>query len=360
MTPLAEILLRRIAQTGPIRLSDYMAECLMHPDHGYYSTRDPFGAAGDFTTAPEISQMFGELLGLCLAQAWLDQGAPAPFVLAELGPGRGTLMADLLRATRGVPGFHAGLRLCLVETSPRLRDMQSARLATYAPEWFDRVEDLPEGPLFLIANEFFDALPIRQFMRKGAGWAETVVGAENGRLTLGHAPATALDALAHRLDALAHRLDDTRDGDVVEICPAATAIAATLGKRIEAMGGVALIVDYGAGPSLGDTFQAVADHQPTDPLAAPGQADLTAHVDFIALAAAARPAAASGPVPQGLLLAQLGLGPRAERLAQSMPPAQLAAHQAATHRLTHSEEMGTLFKALAIHPSRCRPPPGFD
>jgi SAM-dependent MidA family methyltransferase len=353
VTPLAEILARRIAQSGPMTLAEYMAECLMHPDHGYYSTRDPLGAAGDFTTAPEISQMFGELLGLCLAQCWLDQGAPAPFVLAELGPGRGTLMADLLRATRAVPGFHAALRLCLVETSPTLRAAQSGRLAAHNPHWVNRVDDLPEGPLFLIANEFFDALPIRQFTREDAGWAETVIGLSDGHLTLGRTPAAPLAALEHRLN-------DTKNGDVVELSPTAAAIAATIGARIEHTGGAALIVDYGAGPSLGDTFQAVANHRPTDPLTAPGQADLTAHVDFTALAAAARPAATSGPVPQGLLLARLGLGPRADRLAQTMTPAQRATHEAATHRLTHSEEMGTLFKALAIHPAQCRPPPGFD
>jgi len=353
VTSLADILARRIAQTGPIRLSDYMADCLMHPDHGYYSTRDPLGASGDFTTAPEISQMFGELLGLCLAQAWLDQGAPAPFVLAELGPGRGTLMADLLRATRAVPGFHAAMRLCLVETSPTLRAAQAARLAPHHPHWFNRVEELPEGPLFLIANEFFDALPIRQFRRSGEAWAETVIGLAEGRLTMGRTPPSPLAALAHRLA-------DTNDGDVVELCPTGTAIAATIGARIAASGGAALIVDYGAGPSLGDTFQAVANHLPTDPMAAPGEADLTAHVDFIALASAAQPAATSGPLPQGLLLARLGIAARAERLAASMPPAQRAAHDAATQRLTHSEEMGTLFKALAIHPQSCKPPPGFD
>ncbi|MFN3822434.1 MAG: class I SAM-dependent methyltransferase [Pseudorhodobacter sp.] len=353
MTPLADLLARRIAQTGPITLADYMAECLMHPDHGYYSTRDPLGAAGDFTTAPEISQMFGELLGLCLAQAWLDQGAPSPFVLAELGPGRGTLMADLLRATRAVPGFHAGLSLVLVETSPALRAAQAVRLADHAPAWVDRVTDLPDGPLFLIANEFFDALPIRQFSRQGEAWAETVVGLAGRRLALGRTPPAPLAALDHRLS-------DTAPGDVVELCPAATAIAATLGARIEASGGAALIVDYGAGPSLGDTFQAVANHRPTDPLAAPGGADLTAHVDFIALAAAASPAATSGPLPQGLLLARLGIAARAARLSETLSPAQLAAHRAATHRLTHGEEMGTLFKALAIHPAHCKPPPGFD
>lgn len=165
MTALADLLVRRIAQTGPISLADYMADCLMHPDHGYYATRDPFGAAGDFITAPEISQMFGELLGLCLAQSWLDQGAPAAFTLAELGPGRGTLMADVLRATARLPGFHAAARLHLVETSPHLRARQRQTLGSHPVTWLDRAEDLPEAPLFLLANEFFDALPIRQFTR---------------------------------------------------------------------------------------------------------------------------------------------------------------------------------------------------
>ncbi|MBL4916118.1 class I SAM-dependent methyltransferase [Szabonella alba] len=353
MTPLADLLIRRIAQNGPMTLADYMAECLMHPEHGYYTGRDPLGLAGDFTTAPEISQMFGELLGLCLAQSWLDQGAPAPFCLAELGPGRGTLMADLLRATRAVPGFHAAMRLCLVEGSPVLRTAQAGRLAGHDPRWFDRVEDLPDGPLFLIANEFFDALPIRQFTRRGNGWSETVIGLHDGALRRGLTPPAPLATLTARLA-------DTVEGDVVEICPAGAAIAAGLGARIADRGGVALIVDYGAGPSLGDTFQALSGHAPTDPLAEPGRADLTAHVDFRALAEAARPAASAGPMPQGLLLARLGIGPRAARLAENLTDGPLAAHHAATHRLTHDAEMGTLFKALAIHPSECKPPPGFD
>ena len=176
MTPLGAQIAAQIAATGPISLADYMATCLMHPEHGYYATRDPLGERGDFTTAPEISQMFGELTGLCLAQCWLDQGAPAPFVLAELGPGRGTLMADLLRATRGVPGFHEGLRLHLVEGSPVLRDAQARRLADAAPSWHDSADTLPDMPLFLVANEFFDALPIRQFERGADGWHERVVG----------------------------------------------------------------------------------------------------------------------------------------------------------------------------------------
>ena len=170
MTPLGQLLIEWIRESGPITVADYMADCLLHPVHGYYTTREPFGTAGDFTTAPEISQMFGEMIGLLLAQAWMDQGAPSPFTLAELGPGRGTLMADILRATRGVPGFHAAAQLALVEASPRLRAVQARTLAPAVPEWFDRVEDLPDRPTFLVANEFLDALPIRQFLLSPEGW----------------------------------------------------------------------------------------------------------------------------------------------------------------------------------------------
>lgn len=351
MTPLADLLAARIAASGPITLADYMADCLLHPQHGYYATRDPFGAAGDFTTAPEISQIFGELLGLSLAQAWLDQGSPA-FTLAELGPGRGTLMADVLRATRGIPGFHAAARVHLVEASATLRAVQRRTLGDHAVTWADSVQDLPDHtPLFLLANEFFDALPIRQFTRVGQGWAETVVGLRDGRLRLGRsAPAT--------LATLAHRLADTRDGDVVETCPAAAAIIAAIGTRIAQNGGAAIIVDYGDWQSLGDTFQALQDHRFADPLAAPGEADLTAHVDFAALAAAAAPARVSRMMTQGALLDRLGINARSARLAQSLTGARLAAHQQATRRLTDPAEMGSLFKALALY---CDiPPAGFD
>lgn len=352
MTELAALLARRIAATGPITLAEYMAECLLHPTLGYYTTRDPLGAAGDFTTAPEISQMFGELLGLALAQHWLDTGSPAPFTLAELGPGRGTLMADVLRATRGVPGFHAAARLHLVEVSPTLRAAQAARLAGHAPVWRDRVEDLPEAPLYLLANEFFDALPIRQFRRAGQGWAETTVGlGPDGALVLGLAPPAPLAALAHRLA-------DTAPGDVVELCPAAGPAVAALAGRIARQGGLALILDYGGWHSRGDTFQALAAHQPVDPLAAPGTADLTAHVDFEALALAAGPLA-HGYSTQGALLTRLGIGPRAERLAQGLDGAALQNHLAAARRLTHPAEMGELFKALALFRPTDPPPPGF-
>jgi SAM-dependent MidA family methyltransferase len=353
MTPLHALLAARIAATGPIRLADYMAECLLHPEHGYYTTRDPLGRAGDFTTAPEISQMFGELLGLCLAQSWLDQGAPAPFALAELGPGRGTLMADILRATRGVPRFHAALRLHLVEASPTLRAAQARALPGAAPVWLDRAEDLPDLPLWLVANEFFDALPIRQFVRDPAGWREVMVGLDGDRLVRGLAPPA-------QLAALAHRLADTKPGDVVELCPAAAPVMAALADRIGRHGGAALIVDYGGWGSRGDTFQAVARHAPTDPFAAPGLADLTAHVDFAALAAAAPALRPGALTPQGLLLERLGIGARTDRLARNMGPEARAQHLAARGRLTDPAEMGSLFQALALVRPGAPLPPGFD
>ena len=355
VTALAGLIAARIAAAGPISLADYMAECLLHPEHGYYATRDPLGAAGDFTTAPEISQMFGELLGLWLVKSWQDQGSPAPFVLAEPGPGRGTLMADALRAARLVPGFGAAARLHLVEASPALRAVQADRLAGHAPRWHTGIESLPDAPLFLIANEFFDALPIRQFVRRGGGWAERMVGLEDGRLAFGLARPVPIVALNHRLA-------DTSDGDVVEICPAAGPAIAEIARRIATCGGAALIIDYGAGPSLGDTFQALRAHRPEHPLASPGAADLTAHVDFVALAHAARSVPGvqvCGPLAQGALLERLGIGARAAALARRLTGPALESHLAAYRRLTHREEMGTLFRALALVPAGAPLPPGF-
>lgn len=351
MTPLHDLLIRRIRATGPMSLADYMADCLLHPRHGYYATRDPFGAAGDFTTAPEISQMFGELIGLSLAQSWLDQGAPSPFTLAELGPGRGTLMADLLRATKGIPGFHAACRLHLIEASPVLQARQSVALNGFACQWLTDANALPDQPLFAIANEFFDALPIRQFTRHPQGWCEALVGEMDGTLTPGlSAPAP--------LAPLAHRLADTRPGDIVEICPGAGPIVAALGQRIATHGGAALILDYGAWGGTGDTFQALQAHRVTSPFAAPGEADLTAHVDFAALAAASP--AAHAFTDQGAFLSRLGIAQRSARLADRMTGPALENHLAATHRLTAASEMGSLFKVLALHPAGTPPPPGLS
>lgn len=354
MTALAEILRAEIAATGPMRLDAFIAACLMHPQHGYYTTRDPFGQAGDFITAPEISQMFGELVGLCLAQTWLDQGSPAAVSLVELGPGRGTLMADALRATRGVPGFHDALQLHLVETSPALRTRQADTLSAHTPTWHDSADTLPDLPTLCIANEFFDALPVRQFQRHGDGWCERVVGLADGALALG--------LNTKRIEpTLAHRLKDTSHGDIVETCPAAAPVIDALARRIVAHGGATLIVDYGDWRSLGDTVQAVQGHDRADILAAPGLADLSAHVDFEALAQTARGICKTTRLaPQALFLSRLGITQRAEALASGMSGPTLQAHQAAFHRLTGRDEMGTLFKVMALYPDGAAPPPGLE
>ena len=380
--PLAPILRRRIAQGGPMPLAEYMGLCLAHPEHGYYTTRDPLGAAGDFVTAPEISQMFGELLGLWIAQAWADMGAPRGAVLAARGPGRGTLMADALRAAGRVAGFAEAVSPWLVEISPTLRARQAQALEGRGVQWAGRVEDLPEGPLLLLANEFFDALPIRQLVRASGRWRERAVTMDAaGRLTFG-------------LGAVVPWEAEEPDGSIVEICPAGEAVAGWIGARLAAQGGAALIVDYGyaaRAPGGADTFQAMRAHGYADPLAAPGQADLTAHVDFAALARAAQAAGAQAwpAVGQGLLLERLGITARAQALARaaaarpdpaggSHPPtppptgpgraaaetpvearieAQIDAIVSAHRRLTHPEEMGTLFKALALTgPGQPRPP----
>ncbi len=356
-TPLAEILARRIRTEGPVTLAEYMRSCLLHPEHGYYTRREALGARGDFITAPEISQVFGELLGLALAQSWIDRGRPAPFLLVEAGPGRGTLMADLLRATRIVPGFHGAMRLVLVEASPAMRRRQRKALAGHAVEWAGTIDEAlsrhADLPLLLVANEFFDALPIRQFIRTPTAWRERMVGLdEAGKLAFG---------LSGEMPAafLAERLADTREGDIVEISLPALAIARTLAGRIATKGGVALIIDYGGWRSLGDTFQAVENHAPVDPLARPGMADLTAHVDFAALAAAAREGGAchSAMTAQGAFLEALGIRARAAALARRLKGPALENHLAAIRRLTSPEEMGTLFKVMAIH-DRLGPPPG--
>ncbi|KAE9630534.1 class I SAM-dependent methyltransferase [Parasedimentitalea maritima] len=352
---LRDHLIARIDADGPMSVADYMNECLLNPKYGYYTTRDPLGAAGDFITAPEISQMFGELLGLSLAQSWLDQGSPAPFTLAELGPGRGTLMADLLRATKSVPGFHAAAQIVLVEASPTLQAAQQQALAGYSVQWEDTVSSLADTPLWLVANEFFDALPIRQFLRDGDGWREKRVGLQQGQLAFGLGPSTPQPALDHRQH-------DTQDGDLVEICEAAAPILATVAQRISKHGGAALIVDYGDWRALGDTLQALRSHKSTDTLDDPGQADLTAHVDFEALAQVAQTAgcAYSRVTPQGVFLERLGITTRAQTLAKQLNGPALDNLIAAHQRLTHPEEMGNLFKVLGLYPDQTTPPPGLN
>jgi len=346
VTALADILRAQIRAVGPMPVDDYMALCLGHPQHGYYVTRDPLGAVGDFTTAPEISQMFGEMIGLWLARVWLDARRPAPFRLVELGPGRGTLMADALRAARVAPGFAEAAELWLVETSPALRAEQARRLP--AAQWADRLEAVPEGPTLLVANEFLDALPVRQFIANGRGWCEKRIGLDGERLVWGLAPPQPGDC-------------DTPEGTWREESPLADRVAAEIARRIAAQGGAALIVDYGyraADRPPGFTLQALRAHAPADPLEAPGEADLTWLIDFDRLAAGLAPLA-SACAPQGAFLGRLGIGRRAAQLAAAQPGAADAVADA-LERLTAPAQMGTLFKALAAWPAGQPVPPGFE
>jgi SAM-dependent MidA family methyltransferase len=336
----ASTLRELIALEGPITVERYMDLCLRH----YYATRDPLGAGGDFTTAPEISQMFGELIGLWMLEAWSAMGRPHPCRLVELGPGRGTLMADLLRAARLLPEFRAAASVHLVETSPVLRQRQQATLASSgaSPAWHDRLEDVPPGPLLLVANEFFDALPVRQFVATERGWCERLVGLEGDRLVFG------LRSEPER--PLGNPL---RLGDVLEWPAASAAMVQELSGRIARHGGAALVIDYGYwGPAFGDTLQALKAHAFVDPLEEPGEADLTAHVDFQRLAQAASQGKARvhGPATLGDFLAGLGIEARAAALKARASPAQAAGIDRALARLTEKgpKGMGELFKVLAV------------
>jgi NADH dehydrogenase [ubiquinone] 1 alpha subcomplex assembly factor 7 len=361
-SPLLPLLTRRITLGGPISVATFMAEALGHPTHGYYITRDPLGTAGDFTTAPEISQMFGEMVGIWLADCWLRLGSPDPVTLVELGPGRGTLMADALRATRRVPGFHTALRLALVETSPTLRARQATSLQGYQPHWYDSLAEVPAGPMLLVANEFFDALPIRQFVRGTHGWAERKVGlGEAGALAFMLEPAPVAAAL-HPVFA------DPRipPGAVAELCPAGIGIAREIGQRLATAPGAALLIDYGyAGPAIGDTLQALRAHRMVPVLDDPGLADLTAHVDFTALAQAARQAGAeTHPAPghtidQGDWLRAMGIEARAAALTRQATVEQAQTIATALLRLTEPGQMGRLFKTIALASPGFGPPAGF-
>lgn len=341
--PLGERLAERIDAEGPISLHDYMAAANAH----YYATRDPLGAGGDFITAPEVSQMFGEMLGAWLADNWLRAGRPADAVYVELGPGRGTLATDALRALAAAgckPEAH------LVETSPVLRAAQAR--AVPGAIFHDRVDSLPgDRPLMILANEFFDALPVRQYLRTDAGWHERALCNE---------PTERGARFVPTLVPCAVTLPDATQGSVAETCPAGRQIMAALSLRIAAQGGAMLIVDYGYwGPALGDTVQAVAAHRYADPFADPGARDITAHVDFAALGAAVSAGCRVSPLAgQGAFLRRLGIGARAEALAARHPAAR-GAIGTALHRLTAPEAMGALFRAMAVTAQGWPEPEGF-
>ena len=360
MSGAGEHLRRLIALKGPLSLAEFMTEALWHPSQGYYAKSEVLGRAGDYTTAPEISQMFGELIGLWTGLTWTAMGRPAPVKLVELGPGRGTLLADALRAAHHVPGFSAAIELYVVEASPRLRARQEEALAGQSARWHAHFGTVPGGPLILIANEFFDALPILQLERTAAGWRERLVAFDEGSGRF-HFILARQPTLAEQL--LPSALADAPLGSVAEISPAALSLVTTIAARLAADGGAALLIDYGSGESrAGATVQALRRHQRHNPLEAPGTADLTAHVDFGALARAAREAGAGvyGPIEQGAFLARLGIMARAERLAAAATAAQAAAIRGALRRLIDPHEMGTLFKALALTHPGLPTPAGFE
>lgn len=363
MTALLAHLRRRIALEGPLTVARYMEECLGNPAHGYYMTRDPLGVAGDFTTAPEISQMFGELIGLWAAVQWQAMGAPDSVHLVELGPGRGTLMADALRAVATVAPFQAAVQVHLVETSPVLRDRQRETLAAVhpgvTPQWWNDLSQVPAGPALVIANEFFDALPIRQFLRGPDGWRERLVAWDADAAAL----AFVLSGVQATSPLIPPPLNQVPEGSLIEICPVGLRKAHTLAARLAAQGGAALIVDYGHDRSApGDTLQAVKDHQYADVLIDPGEADLTAHVDFQQLAQTCIQAGSVtfGPVGQGDFLIALGIGARAEALTAQADARQKAAIDAAFTRLTGADQMGRLFRVLAVQHPGLPAPPGFE
>jgi NADH dehydrogenase [ubiquinone] 1 alpha subcomplex assembly factor 7 len=348
-----------LAETGAVSVERFMALALQAPDEGYYRRRDPLGRAGDFITAPEISQTFGELIGAWCAVVWQQMGQPARFRLVELGPGRGTLLADALRATANLALFQAALELHLVETSTPLRARQKAALGQRLAYWHEQFESLPSGPLIVLANEFFDALPIRQFIATETGWRERLVAPAGAGFRFVLAKETTAPAAAPTLDPARYPA-----GTIAETAPARTEMMARIATRIGQAGGAALVIDYGhAKSAAGDTLQAVKQHRAVPVLAEPGEADLTAHVDFAALKGAAEAAAAIayGPRRQGDFLRSLGIEARAARLRNAAgTPAQAEAVDRGVQRLIGAEAMGHLFKVLALTAPGQLAPPGFE
>ncbi|PWB93443.1 class I SAM-dependent methyltransferase [Methylosinus sporium] len=350
MSALRQDIAELVAQDGPITLETYMTLALSHPSKGYYMTRDPFGAGGDFITAPEISQMFGELIGLWAQEAWRAAQSPSPLRLVELGPGRGTLMGDALRVARIAPEFLSALDVHLVETSPLLEARQRQTLAN-APasvSWSADIARVPDGPAIIIANEFFDALPVRHFVQTERGWSERLVGLDDsGALAFGVGEGVEPDLTVA-----------AQEGSIIEIGAIGARIMGDIAARLVAQGGALLVIDYGyTQTALGETLQAVSRHAYVDPLEAPGEADLTTHVDFASLARAAAAAGAKvqGPVTQGAFLRQLGVVERAEALKKRATTEQRAEIDIALARLIGAgdpkRDMGELFKVIAVtHP----------
>ena len=361
MTPLEAELRQRIKREGPVTVTEFMALALYHPEHGYYMRGTPVGKAGAFITAPEISQVFGELLGLWAAAYWRSMGAPETVQLVELGPGRGTLMADALRAVgQAMPAFGHAAQTHLVETSPVLRAAQATALRDHAPTWHESIDDIPDGPMLLLANEFLDALPVQQFVRANGQLAERMVGLDPATNKLCFAAAS---SGAGRTLALPNDGPDWNDDAVLEANAAANGWASRVARRLAEQGGAALFIDYGyTEPQTGSTLQAVAAHEKVDPLYRPGEADLTALVNFPKIAFVARQEGAQvyGPRGQGDFLKRLGLEARRDLLLANADEPQTEEIRSACARLIAPDQMGTLFQVLALTGPNDPPPPGFE
>lgn len=353
----ARFLRRQIHRCGPVPVDRFMEIALTLPRHGYYTNGGVFGTAGDFTTAPEISQMFGELLGLWCVSVWEALGAPTDFHWIELGPGRGTLLADAWRAAALRPAFRRAARICAVESSPALRLVQKELWTRQgiAAQWFDRFDDVSaDVPCLILANEFFDALPSRQYLGVAGGWRERLVSWGDGQFTFTASPVPPQDGILLP--------PKSGPGAVYECSPARARLATSLARRVAVHGGAALIVDYGyEGPAIGDTLQALRAHAKVSALAEPGMADLTTHVDFneIALAAISEGVQVHGPVQQNGFLRDLGIEARAAKLKHGRSPQAAAEIDAALERLTADAEMGSLFKVMALAHRSCGQLPGF-
>ncbi len=352
---LSDLIDMQIRANGPMSVATYMGLCLTHPSKGYYRVSDPLGAQGDFVTAPEISQMFGELIGFFVVNLWQQMGSPRQFTLLELGPGRGTLMADILRVACRAEGLRDGLELRLFETNPALIAEQNARLEAYEPQWISDFDKVGDGPLLVVSNEFFDALPIRQFVRKADGWHERMVGLDNDKRVFGLSPTPIPPS------AMPASVADAEEDSVFEVGLASGEVMSRLAALIGSKGGAFLTVDYGYGRTqTGETLQGVRAHRYADVLDAPGETDLSAHVDFEALGSVARRAglAVQKLADQGAFLRQLGINERSRALSAANPG--LASEvEAARARLVEADQMGTLFKVFCAHSPGLQPP-GFS
>ena len=360
---LSQILARRIINGGAISVHEFMSEALNHPEHGYYTKSNPIGRSGDFITAPEISQMFGELIGIWCATTWLKIGKPKSFILMELGPGRGTLIVDALRALKKLPEFLKTMELHFVEINPQLKKTQEKLLSDFKITWHKKLSDIPQKPTIFIANEFFDALPIEQFFFRNKKWYRRKVDLaekkyqSEPKFTFIEEPSSLSD-----VDGQFVINSEWLNGSIFEFSPQSREVITKISKHINYYNGAALIVDYGYyEPNTNSTLQAIQRHKYVDVLNEPGCSDLTAHVDFKALSSIAKINGIScwGPISQGSFLRRLGIETRADKLSVSASKETKESIKRAKQRLINEDQMGSLFKAMVLGRKSSYPFPGF-